>query len=99
MLVAVVALLVIGPKDLPRVMRKVGQWAAKARGVVRHFRSGFDEMVREAEIAEMEKKWQAENDRIMREHPIPPVEPAPAPPPESPQEPPKDPPTEPRELP
>ena len=69
LLVAVVALLVIGPKDLPRAMRFVGQWIAKARGVARHFRTGIDEMIRQAELEEMEKKWAAENERIMREHP------------------------------
>lgn len=68
LLVALVALIVIGPKDLPRVMRVVGQWVGRARGVARHFRSGFDEMVRQAELEEMEKKWKAENERIMREH-------------------------------
>ena len=73
MLVAVIALVVIGPKDLPRVMRVVGQWVARARGVARQFRSGFDEMIRESELREMEEKWRAENERIMREHPaIPP---------------------------
>ena len=73
MLVAVIALVVIGPKDLPRVMRVVGQWVARARGVARQFRSGFDEMIRESELREMEEKWSAENERIMRDHPaIPP---------------------------
>jgi sec-independent protein translocase protein TatB len=67
--VALVALIVIGPKDLPKAMRVAGYWVGKARGVARQFRSGFDEMVREAELAEMEKKWKAENERIMREHP------------------------------
>ncbi|MEP9403319.1 Sec-independent protein translocase protein TatB [Sphingomonas sp. VNH70] len=69
MVVAFVALLVIGPKDLPKAMRVVGYWVGKARGVARQFRSGFDTMVREAELAEMEKKWAEENARIMREHP------------------------------
>ncbi|QJU56710.1 twin-arginine translocase subunit TatB [Sphingomonas sp. AP4-R1] len=69
MLVAIVALVVIGPKDLPRAMRVVGQWVGRARGVARHFRSGFDEMIRQAEMEEMEKKWAAENARIMAEHP------------------------------
>lgn len=69
LLCAVVALLVIGPKDLPRAMRVVGHWVGRARGVARQFRSGFDTMVREAELEEMEKKWKAENERIMREHP------------------------------
>ena len=71
LLVAVVALLVIGPKDLPRLMRLVGQWVGKARGVARQFRSGFDQMVRESELAEMEAKWKAENERIMAELPAP----------------------------
>lgn len=69
LLVAVVALLVIGPKELPRVLRTVGHWVGKARGVARQFRAGFDEMVRESELKEMEAKWKAENERIMREFP------------------------------
>ena len=69
MLVALVALVVIGPKDLPKAMRVVGYWVGKARGVARQFRSGFDAMVREAELEEMEKRWAKENERIMREHP------------------------------
>lgn len=71
LLVAVVALLVIGPKDLPRLMRTVGGWVGRAKGVARQFRSGFDQMVREAELAEMEKKWREENERIMAAHPAP----------------------------
>jgi sec-independent protein translocase protein TatB len=69
LLVVLVALLVIGPKDLPKVLRVVGQWVGKARGVAAQFRSGFDEMVRQSELDELEKKWKAENERIMREHP------------------------------
>lgn len=69
MVLGVVALLVIPPKDLPRAMRFAGQWVGKARGLARQFRSGFDDMIREAEFAEMEKKWKAENERIMREFP------------------------------
>jgi sec-independent protein translocase protein TatB len=71
LMVAVVALLVIGPKDLPKAMRIVGKWVGKARGVARQFRSGFDTMVRESELAEMEAEWAKENERIMREHPQP----------------------------
>lgn len=69
LLVAVVALIVIGPKDLPKAMRFVGYWVGRARSVMRQFRSGFDTMVREAELQDMEKKWAEENARIMREHP------------------------------
>ena len=79
LLVAVVALLVIGPKDLPKAMRFVGKWVGKARGVARQFRAGFDTMIRESELAEMEKQWAAENERIMREHPPTPSLPAPQP--------------------
>lgn len=81
LLCAVVALLVIGPKDLPRVMRTVGQWVARARGMARHFRSGIDTMIREAELQDMEKKWAEENARIMARHPdaAEPVEALPAP--------------------
>jgi sec-independent protein translocase protein TatB len=64
-LIAVVALVVIGPKDLPRVMRIVGQWVGKARGMARHVRSGFDTMMREAEIDELNKRWESENKAIM----------------------------------
>jgi sec-independent protein translocase protein TatB len=70
LLVVLVALLVIGPKDLPKVLRVVGKWVGKARGVAAQFRSGFDEMVRQSELEELEKKWKAENERIMREHPV-----------------------------
>jgi sec-independent protein translocase protein TatB len=74
MLVAAVALVVIGPKDLPRAMRFVGQWVGRARGMARHFRTGIDEIIRQAELEEMQKKWAAENERIMAEHPMPPPE-------------------------
>lgn len=77
LVVAIVALLVIGPKDLPKALRFVGHWVGKARGVARQFRSGFDTMVREAELADMEKKWAEENERIMREHPPEKMLPAP----------------------
>jgi sec-independent protein translocase protein TatB len=87
LLVALVALLVIGPKDLPRAMRYVGNWVGKARGMARHFRSGLDEMVRQSELEEMEKKWAAENERIMREHPdTTQMTPLAAPPPEEPED-------------
>ena len=86
LLVAAVALIVIGPKELPLVMRKVGQWAGRARGVARQFRSGFDAMVREAELEEMEKKWREENERIMREHPAVPPDETPPPPSKEPGE-------------
>lgn len=71
LVIALVALVVIGPKDLPRVMRTVGHWVGRARGMAGHFRAGVDNMIRESELADMEKKWKAENERIMRDHPAP----------------------------
>ena len=73
LLIGVFALLVIGPKDLPRVMRTVGNWVGRARGVARNFQSGIDAMIREAELEEMEKKWRADNEAILRDYPAPPV--------------------------
>lgn len=67
-MVIIVAIVVIGPKDLPRALYKLGQLIGKAKGVARHFRTGVDAMVREVELEEMEKKWKADNERIMREH-------------------------------
>ncbi|HEY0271219.1 MAG TPA: Sec-independent protein translocase protein TatB [Sphingomonas sp.] len=68
LIVALVAIVLIGPKDLPRVMRVVGQFVGKGRAMARHFRGAVDDMIRESELQEMEQKWKAENERIMREH-------------------------------
>lgn len=69
LLVAVVALLVIGPKDLPLALRTAGRWLGKVRRMSGHFRAGVETMIREAELAEIEKEWQDRNARIMAEHP------------------------------
>ncbi len=69
LVIVIVAVLVIGPKDMPRAMRTAGKWLAKIRRVSGHFRSGLETMIREAEMEEMEKKWADQNARIMREHP------------------------------
>jgi len=71
LIIAVVALVVIGPKDLPRAMRTIGNFVGRARGMAKHFRTGFDAMIREAELEDMEKQWQSDNERIMRVHPSP----------------------------
>jgi sec-independent protein translocase protein TatB len=67
--VAILALIFIGPKDLPKVMRTVGYWVGRVRGMARHFTAGIENMVREAELEEMEKRWREENERIMKLHP------------------------------
>lgn len=69
LMIVIVAIVVIGPKDLPRALYKLGQIVGKAKDVARHFRTGVDAMVREVELEEMEKKWKADNERIMRDHP------------------------------
>lgn len=69
LLVAVVALLVIGPKDMPMALRSVGRWVGKLRQMSNHFRAGVDAMIREAELAEIEKEWRERNARIMAEYP------------------------------
>ena len=68
-IIAIAALIFIGPKDLPKAMATVGRWIGQIRGMARHFHSGIETMIREAELEEMEKKWREENDRIMREYP------------------------------
>ncbi|HWG78475.1 MAG TPA: Sec-independent protein translocase protein TatB [Stellaceae bacterium] len=67
-LIGVVALVVIGPKDLPRVMRTVGLWVGKARTIAREFQSSLDQMIRESELEEMRKSVeQASNVNLARE--------------------------------
>jgi sec-independent protein translocase protein TatB len=68
-LIAVLALIFIGPKDLPMALRTVGRWVGQVRGMARHFHAGIENIIREAELEEMEKKWRDENERIMREYP------------------------------
>ena len=67
--VAILALIFIGPKELPKVMRTIGYWVGRVRGMARHFTSGIENMVRDAELEEMEKRWREENERIMQIHP------------------------------
>jgi sec-independent protein translocase protein TatB len=69
LLIVIVAVVVIGPKDLPLALRTAGRWIGKIRRVSGHFRSGVETMIREAELADMEKKWRDQNDAIMRAHP------------------------------
>jgi sec-independent protein translocase protein TatB len=50
LVIAVVAIVVIGPKDLPRALRSVGQWTARIKRMAREFQGQFTEAVREAEL-------------------------------------------------
>src|SRR3954447_4381654 len=55
--IAVVALIVIGPKELPGVLRMVGQWMGKARKMASEFQGQFQEAMREAEMADLKKTF------------------------------------------
>jgi sec-independent protein translocase protein TatB len=57
--IALIALIVIGPKDLPNAMKTVAQWMRKARSLTREFQSGIDDMVREAELEDARKALDA----------------------------------------
>ena len=57
--VAVIALIIIGPKDLPRILRLAGRWAAKARAVAREFQNSLDDMMRESNLDEVKKNVEA----------------------------------------
>ncbi len=70
LLIAIVALIVVGPKELPHLLRQLGRAIGKARAVAGHFRTGVDAMIREAEMEEMHKKWSAHNQQIMAAHPM-----------------------------
>ena len=61
LLIVVLAIVVIGPKDLPMALRTAGRWIGKVRRISGHFRAGVETMIREAELAEMEKKWREQN--------------------------------------
>jgi sec-independent protein translocase protein TatB len=56
-LIAVVALIAIGPKELPGVLRMVGQWMGKARKMAAEFQGQFQEAMREAEMADLKKTF------------------------------------------
>lgn len=59
LVIGIVALLVVGPKDLPLLMRRVGQFVGKARAMANEFRASFDEMARQSELDDLRKEVQA----------------------------------------
>jgi sec-independent protein translocase protein TatB len=59
LVIAVVALVVIGPRELPGMLRSWGQWMAKMRGMASEFRGHVDEMVRQSEIDEVKKQLES----------------------------------------
>jgi sec-independent protein translocase protein TatB len=59
LLAAVIALVVVGPKDLPILMRKLGQFLGRMRAMAAEFRASFDEMARQSELDELRKEVEA----------------------------------------
>lgn len=59
LIVGAVALIVVGPKDLPLLMRKVGQFTARLRGMAAEFRASFDELARQSELDELRREVNA----------------------------------------
>jgi sec-independent protein translocase protein TatB len=59
LLAGVIALIVVGPKDLPILLRKLGQFMAKVRSMAAEFRASFDEMARQSELDELRKEVEA----------------------------------------
>ena len=91
LLIVITAIVVIGPKEMPRALRTAGRWIGKMRRMSNHFRTGLDAMIREAEMEEAEKEWRERNAKIMARSggaqfgsdPVEPaMEPLPAPAPE-----------------
>lgn len=59
LLIAIVALIVVGPKDLPIMLRKLGQFTGRLRAMANEFRASFDEMARQSELDELRKEVEA----------------------------------------
>ena len=59
LILVIAALVVVGPKDLPRMMHMMGRWAGKARGMANEFKRSFDDMARQSELEELRKEVEA----------------------------------------
>lgn len=59
LVIAIAALIVVGPKDLPMLLRRLGQFMAKVRGMAAEFRASFDEMARQSELDELRREVEA----------------------------------------
>src|SRR6185295_15337731 len=59
LVIAIVALVVIGPKELPALLRSWGKWMAKMRGMASEFRGHVDEMVRQSDLDEVKKQLES----------------------------------------
>lgn len=59
LVIGIVALLVVGPERLPGLLRELGKWVAKARGMANEFRASFDDMARQSELDDLRKEVEA----------------------------------------
>ena len=59
LIIGALALIVIGPKDLPILMRRIGQFVGKMRGMAAEFRASFDELARQSELDELRREVEA----------------------------------------
>jgi|WetSurMetagenome_2_1015567.scaffolds.fasta_scaffold320442_2 sec-independent protein translocase protein TatB len=59
LVIAAIALIVVGPKDLPILMRKIGRFVAHLRGMAAEFRASFDELARQSELEELRREVEA----------------------------------------
>ena len=59
LILMVVALVVVGPKDLPKIMRTLGRWTGQVRAMAEQFRRNFDDMARESELQELRTEVEA----------------------------------------
>ncbi len=57
-LIAAVALVVLGPKELPRIIKTMSEWLGRARGLAREFRSGLDDIARESELNKVKEDFE-----------------------------------------
>lgn len=70
LLLLIVALVVVGPKDLPKMMRLLGRWTGKARAMANQLRQSFDEMARQSELEEL----RAEIEALRQQRPLADIE-------------------------
>lgn len=82
LVIGIVALIVIGPKDLPQAFRTLGQWTAKARALAREFQGHVDDLMRESNVDDMKREFQdmarapeldGLDDELMAGHPSAPL--------------------------
>ncbi len=66
LILLIVALVVVGPKDLPKLMRMIGRWTGKARAMADQLRKSFDEMARQSELDEL----RAEIETLRHQRPL-----------------------------